>query len=72
MTGVHLSAAAAKALLSKTAGKVVAARTPKPAGGTGRRRTPYHTRCTCGAEFTVRAREDEHVAPGHCRFEVVL
>lgn len=34
---------------------------------------PYHTRCcTCREEFTVIKREDEHVQPGHYRFEVVL
>jgi len=34
---------------------------------------PYHTRCVaCGATFTVRQRETEHVAPGHTRFEAVL
>lgn len=41
--------------------------TRKTAGG------PRHTRCTsCGAEFRSSAAEDDHVAPGHSRFELVL
>lgn len=35
-------------------------------------RGPYHTRCRCGAEFHTIKAEDEHVAPGHNAFEVVL
>lgn len=34
-------------------------------------RKPYQSRCcACGEQFTTRAAEGRHVAPGHARFEV--
>jgi hypothetical protein len=44
---------------------------PKPAQ-TATARGPYHWRCACGAEGRTHRSADEHVAPGHNRFETVL
>jgi len=58
-----MSAAAARALVAE----------PAPERTGRRRKTPYRTICTtCLLEFTSKAAEDRHVAPGHNRFELVL
>ena len=63
----HLTPAEAKALGIDVKGKGGRVRTTrKTAPG------PYRSVChDCAEVFTTRAGEDRHVAPGHCRFDVV-
>ena len=64
-----MTAAQARKLgIDLTKGKPVPATKRERSTNTGK----YHTRCTCGEEFTTAASEDRHVSNGHNRYQLIL